>query len=148
MTEGNTDRRMSETESVPIHSSMYSRHSRNHVESVSVEVCHIMTMLGYGEEIRRRRVEKNREWDILLNPFIDNVTFITAGSKAEGLTCINESDYDFLFVPNNVLCVEAGVDLHTISDDVQDGYTCKPRTLQDVTRETWFLTSKLYKSYY
>ncbi|KAH3850359.1 hypothetical protein DPMN_092770 [Dreissena polymorpha] len=58
-----------------------------------------MTLLGYGDGIRRGRFEKNRTWDILINARFVAVTSITAGSKAEGLTCFKESDYDRLFVP-------------------------------------------------
>ncbi|KAH3850407.1 hypothetical protein DPMN_092818 [Dreissena polymorpha] len=78
-----------------------------------------MTLLGIGEKIRRRRVKKYRENDMLVNAVSDNVTAITTGSKAEGLTCLNESDCDILFVPNSVLCVEAGVNLHTIPEDIE-----------------------------
>ncbi|KAH3850236.1 hypothetical protein DPMN_092643 [Dreissena polymorpha] len=52
------------------------------------------------------------------NTCSDYKTVITAGSKAESLVCLEESDTDRLFVLNNVLCVEAGVDLHTIPDDI------------------------------
>ncbi|KAH3845410.1 hypothetical protein DPMN_087690 [Dreissena polymorpha] len=83
-------------------------HFRNYVESVSVEICTIMTRLGYGEEIRRWRVEKYRELDRLQD------LPITAGSKAEGLTCRFESDYDILYPLRNVLSVETGINLHTI----------------------------------
>ncbi|KAH3694300.1 uncharacterized protein LOC127862994 [Dreissena polymorpha] len=124
MAEGGTDRSMPETERVPIHGSLYSRHSRNHVEGVSVEVCNIMTRLGYGEEIRQRRVEKYREYDMMCNELekhlmIKGITTITVGSKGEGLTCLQESDNDKLLVLNRFLCVEPGVDIHTIPDDIQ-----------------------------
>ncbi|XP_052274790.1 uncharacterized protein LOC127874474 [Dreissena polymorpha] len=119
MSEGRIDLTMSDTGRVSIHNSLYSRYSRNHVEGVSVEVCHIMTLLGYGEETRRRRVEKYRENDMLWNAQHLDSTFITAGSKAEGLTCWLESDHDLLFMPKGVLCVEAGIDLHTIPDEIE-----------------------------
>ncbi|KAH3734256.1 hypothetical protein DPMN_040695 [Dreissena polymorpha] len=77
-----------------------------------------MTHLGYGEEIRRRRILKYRKRDRIVNAKWIYITFITAGSKAEGLTCCYESDYENVFVPKDVLCVEAGVDLHTIPNDI------------------------------
>ena len=77
-----------------------------------------MTRLGYGEMMRRWRVEKYREYDRLMNKQGNAVTNITAGSKAEGLTCYLESDWDVLFVLTNVLCVEADLNLLTISDDI------------------------------
>ncbi|XP_052238071.1 uncharacterized protein LOC127849511 isoform X2 [Dreissena polymorpha] len=113
----------SEIRSICRHSSLYSRHSRNHLEIMSMEICTIMTRLGYGEMMRRWRVEKYREYDRLMNARSLNkqgnaVTYITAGSKAEGLTCYLESDWDILFVLTDVLCVQADINLLTISDDI------------------------------
>ena len=84
-----------------------------------MEVCYIMTLLGYGEEIRRRRVENFRECDMLTSAGFSPCTFITAGSKAEELACWNESDLDRLSLLNSVLCVEAGINVQTIPDDMQ-----------------------------
>ncbi|KAH3694699.1 hypothetical protein DPMN_082140 [Dreissena polymorpha] len=106
------------TESETGYNSLYSRHSRNYVESVSVEISSIMTRLGYGEEIRRWRAEKYREIDRLWNARLRDETVITAGSKAEGLTCAHESDLDVLSVLNGVLCVEAGINLYTIPENI------------------------------
>ncbi|KAH3741965.1 hypothetical protein DPMN_048695 [Dreissena polymorpha] len=50
---------------------------------MSVEICTIMTRLGYGEEMRRWIVEKYREHDRLINAQPSEVTDITAGSKAD-----------------------------------------------------------------
>ncbi|KAH3808872.1 hypothetical protein DPMN_137231 [Dreissena polymorpha] len=102
----------------------YSVHFQNYVEDVSVEVCNIMSRLGYGEEIRWRRVEKVRVNDMLFTARAKNIhsnikTVITAGSKAEGLACLLESDLDRLFVHNSACGVEAVVDLHTIPDDIE-----------------------------
>ncbi|KAH3733694.1 hypothetical protein DPMN_040127 [Dreissena polymorpha] len=88
-----------------------------------MEICIIMTRLGYGEMMRRWRIEKYREYDRLLNARslnkqINVATIITAGSKAEGLTCCLESDWDTLFLLADVLCVEADINLLTISDDI------------------------------
>ncbi|XP_052252687.1 uncharacterized protein LOC127859365 isoform X2 [Dreissena polymorpha] len=87
MAEGGFGCTDTETGSVPRPISLYSRHSQNYVESVSVEICTIMNRLGYGEEMRRWRVAKYRERDRLTNAYLSNITLITAGSKAEGLTC-------------------------------------------------------------
>ncbi|KAH3733810.1 hypothetical protein DPMN_040245 [Dreissena polymorpha] len=128
MAEGVIGYSESETGSVPRHSSLYSRHSRNYVERVSVEISTIMTRLGYGEEIRLWRVAKYRELGKLHNKAMvsfglmgakhyNNMNII-AGSKAEGLTCHLESDIDLLMVLPYSLCVEAGINLHTIEDDI------------------------------
>ncbi|XP_052229565.1 uncharacterized protein LOC127843798 isoform X2 [Dreissena polymorpha] len=118
MAEGDIRRIEPGSENVPIYSSLYSRHSRNYVESVSVETCTIMNRLGYGDEIRRWRVEKFRQIDRLYNAELSYVTGITAGSKAEGLTGYLESDWDILFVVDDILCVEAGINIHTITGDM------------------------------
>ncbi|XP_052219460.1 uncharacterized protein LOC127836863 [Dreissena polymorpha] len=125
MAEGGIGCTDSETGSVPRHSSLYSRHSQNYVESVSVEICTIMTRLGYGEEMRRWRVATYRECDRLRNAHLSNRsasksigTLITAGSKGEGLTCSLESDYDSLFLLKNVICLEAGINLYSKPDDL------------------------------
>ncbi|KAH3741934.1 hypothetical protein DPMN_048664 [Dreissena polymorpha] len=78
-----------------------------------------MTRLGYGEEMRRWRVEKHRENDRMHNAGSHDFTEITAGSKAEGLTCLLEGDLDLLTVLNGVLCVEAGISIQTILDGVE-----------------------------
>ncbi|KAH3825244.1 hypothetical protein DPMN_127118 [Dreissena polymorpha] len=80
-------------------------------------MCSLMTTLGYGEEIRRRRTDNYRERDRRINSIQNYFTAITAGSKAEGLTCPRESDFDWLIVLNDVLCVESGISLRTIQDD-------------------------------
>ncbi|KAH3733142.1 hypothetical protein DPMN_039567 [Dreissena polymorpha] len=85
---------------------------------MSMEICTIMTRLGYGEEMRRWRVEKYRETVRLFNTRSRDGILITAGSKAEGLTCFLESDWDIMEVMKGVLCVEAGINLHTIPDDI------------------------------
>ncbi|KAH3754819.1 hypothetical protein DPMN_189501 [Dreissena polymorpha] len=78
-----------------------------------------MTRLGYGEEIRRWRVEKYKEYDRLSNVKpVGNLTQISAESKKEGLSCIGESDFDFLCFVNGVLCVEADINLNTIPDGI------------------------------
>ncbi|KAH3840107.1 uncharacterized protein LOC127879556 [Dreissena polymorpha] len=118
MAEGGIDPAMPQTENAPESSSLYSRHPQNYVENVSMVISTIMTRLGYGEEIRRWRIKKYKMNDRLSNARPEGVTEITAGSKAEGLTCCFENDWDILFVLNDVLCVEAGTHIHTIPDDI------------------------------
>ncbi|XP_052253273.1 uncharacterized protein LOC127859808 [Dreissena polymorpha] len=119
MAEGGFGCTDTETGSVPRPISLYSRHSQNYVESVSAEICTIMTRLGYGEEMRRWRVAGYREFDRLINASQSTSTLITAGSKAEGLTCFLESDHDFLFLLKNVICLKAGINLYSIPGDLQ-----------------------------
>ncbi|KAH3798422.1 hypothetical protein DPMN_152021 [Dreissena polymorpha] len=77
-----------------------------------------MTRLGYGEQIRRWRVARYCEHDRHLNAQLRDFTITTAGSKAEGLTCLFESDRDLLHALNGVICVETGINLNTIPDDI------------------------------
>ncbi|KAH3741950.1 hypothetical protein DPMN_048680 [Dreissena polymorpha] len=86
---------------------------------MSMEICTIMTRLGYSEEIRRWRVEKYREIDSLQSARRSDDTLITAGSKAEGLTGVFESDMDFLYVLKGLLCVEAGISIYSIQADIE-----------------------------
>ncbi|KAH3874329.1 hypothetical protein DPMN_037571 [Dreissena polymorpha] len=119
MAEGGIRRSQLKTGSDPIFSTLYRNHSqasRNNVERASLEVCNIMTRLGYGE-IRRRRSEKAREFAMSTNIRANEFTTITSGYKAEGLSCIFESDLDTLIVMKRILCVEAGTDLETIPCD-------------------------------
>ncbi|KAH3693214.1 hypothetical protein DPMN_192616 [Dreissena polymorpha] len=44
---------------------------------------------------------------------------IISGRKAEGQTGFCESDHDWLYMLNRVLCVEGGISLHTIPDDIE-----------------------------
>ncbi|KAH3792728.1 uncharacterized protein LOC127838386 isoform X2 [Dreissena polymorpha] len=118
MAEGGFGCTDSETDRVHRHSSLYSRHSRNYVESVSVEISTIMTRLGYGEEMRKWRVKKYKDLDKLSIGRQKEETIITAGSKAEGLTSYLESDHDMLHLQNFILCVETGISLHTIPEDM------------------------------
>ncbi|KAH3689463.1 hypothetical protein DPMN_194464 [Dreissena polymorpha] len=77
-----------------------------------------MTRLGYGEKMRQWRVEKYRGKDKPNNAKLGRMTVMTAGSKAEGLTCFFENDWDVLLILDHVRCVEAVVSLQTISDDI------------------------------
>ncbi|KAH3733311.1 uncharacterized protein LOC127850738 [Dreissena polymorpha] len=118
MAEGATGYTESETERVQRHPSLYNRHSRDYAKSVSLKISTVMTRLWCGEEIRRWRVEKYREYDRILTSEQSDVTIQTAGSKAEGLTCFLESDRDMFYVLKGVLCVEAGINPHTIPNDI------------------------------
>ncbi|KAH3812154.1 hypothetical protein DPMN_140577 [Dreissena polymorpha] len=44
---------------------------------------------------------------------MDNMTFITVGSKGEGLTSFYENDEDILYVSNDIICLEDGVTVST-----------------------------------
>ncbi|KAH3740933.1 uncharacterized protein LOC127850899 [Dreissena polymorpha] len=84
------------------------RRSRYAYEDESRETSNIMNILGYGPEIRQKRREHYIEIDRLFNTFGENLlsTYITAGSKAEGLTCLYDSDIDTIFVLPYVVCLE------------------------------------------
>ncbi|KAH3733562.1 hypothetical protein DPMN_039991 [Dreissena polymorpha] len=53
-----------------------------------------------------------------MNGRLSTVKGITAGSKAAGLVRVLENDRDILIVLNDVLHVEAGINLHAIPDDI------------------------------
>ncbi|KAH3864921.1 hypothetical protein DPMN_027954 [Dreissena polymorpha] len=72
-----------------------------------------MSILGYGPEIRQKRRDLYKERDRLFNTWNSELlVFITAGSKAEELTCSYESDTDIIFVSPYVMCMENSFD-HT-----------------------------------
>ncbi|KAH3733302.1 hypothetical protein DPMN_039728 [Dreissena polymorpha] len=120
MAEGGMGRTDFEPESNIRHSSLYARYSQNYIESVSLEISVIMTRLVYGEKNRRWRAEKFKEFDLLRNAALGRyMTGITVGSKAEGLTCWLESAKDWLMVVNGILCVEAGININYILNDIE-----------------------------
>ncbi|XP_052263834.1 uncharacterized protein LOC127866978 isoform X2 [Dreissena polymorpha] len=84
------------------------RRSRYAYEHESRETSNIMNILGYGPEIRQKRREHFIERDRLLNTRREDFscTSITAGSKAEGLTRLFESDNDTILVLPYVVCLE------------------------------------------
>ncbi|KAH3874550.1 hypothetical protein DPMN_037796 [Dreissena polymorpha] len=68
--------------------------------------------LGYGSVIRQKRIEAYMEMDSLSN-WVN-----TSGSKAEGLTCTNESDRDLIMACPNAVCLEDGIDERTIQGHI------------------------------
>ncbi|KAH3875177.1 hypothetical protein DPMN_038440 [Dreissena polymorpha] len=73
-----------------------------------------MGCLGYGSHIRQARVDAYREYDSIITASDPGAgTVITTGSKAEGLTCLFESDLDEMVVLDGVLCLENGVGADT-----------------------------------
>ncbi|XP_052258689.1 uncharacterized protein LOC127863309 isoform X2 [Dreissena polymorpha] len=89
-------------------------------EDESKETSTIMNLLGYGPVIRQKRIEALNEWDRLWNAhcFDGVASSITAGSKAQGLTCVFESDKDMIYVLPNTMCLEYGFDESTIPDHI------------------------------
>ncbi|KAH3791473.1 hypothetical protein DPMN_144959 [Dreissena polymorpha] len=70
-----------------------------------------MNVLGYGPHIRQARIDAYKAWDRHMTARKGgSLTWITTGSKAEGLTSYRESDRDLMCVRNNVICLEEGVD--------------------------------------
>ncbi|KAH3803006.1 hypothetical protein DPMN_156704 [Dreissena polymorpha] len=76
-----------------------------------------MTRLGYGEVMRRWRIERQKQMEMIINARPNSATHITAGSKAEGLTSLLQGDWDWLVQLKGVLCVEDGINLHTIPEN-------------------------------
>ncbi|XP_052223316.1 uncharacterized protein LOC127839152 isoform X1 [Dreissena polymorpha] len=80
-------------------------------EQASAETSTLMNVLGYGPHIRQARIEAYKASDRHETAkALGIVTYITTGSKAEGLTSYLESDIDVLFVTESVICLEDGVD--------------------------------------
>ncbi|KAH3792877.1 hypothetical protein DPMN_146378 [Dreissena polymorpha] len=74
-----------------------------------------MNVLGYGPHIRQARIEAYKASDRHNTAKARGiVTYITTGSKAEGLTSYLESDVDKLFVTESVICLEDGVDSSSV----------------------------------
>lgn len=67
----------------------------------------IMSVMGYSKECIDYRVAACKERDSMLSNTHENMTRITAGSKAEGVACWLESDYDVMLVSTDILCVES-----------------------------------------
>ncbi|KAH3793809.1 hypothetical protein DPMN_147331 [Dreissena polymorpha] len=84
-------------------------------EQASAETSTLMNVLGYGPHIRQARIEaykaSDRHYTALAR---GTVTWITTGSKAEGLTSFMESDRDQLIVKESVICLEDGVDSSSV----------------------------------
>ncbi|KAH3793828.1 uncharacterized protein LOC127838702 isoform X4 [Dreissena polymorpha] len=84
-------------------------------EQASAETSTVMNVLGYGPHIRQARIEaykaSDRHWTAKAR---GTATFITTGSKAEGLTSFLESDIDELVVTERVICLEDGVDSSSV----------------------------------
>ncbi|XP_052285002.1 uncharacterized protein LOC127881290 [Dreissena polymorpha] len=95
--------------------SLSSRHALLQYEHAAKETCTLMDWLGYGPHIRQARSEAYKVHDRLLTALSGgSATWITTGSKAEGLTCYLESDRDIICVNNNLICIEEGVDSSNI----------------------------------
>ncbi|KAH3791856.1 uncharacterized protein LOC127837150 [Dreissena polymorpha] len=80
-------------------------------EQLSAETCILMNVLGYGPHIRQARIDAFKAHDRHMTALArGNSTWVTTGSKAEGLTNYRESDTDSMCVTNHVMCLEEGVD--------------------------------------
>ncbi|KAH3874570.1 uncharacterized protein LOC127869249 [Dreissena polymorpha] len=122
------------------------RRSRYEYEDESKETSTIMDLLGYGPAIRQKRKDvyqwRDRLYNRYFNNFIDYDPMVTAGSKAEGLTCVYESDIDVIHVLPYTVCLEDGFNESTIPDHFivlmmntqgcNSGY-CKPLLLRPDT---------------
>ncbi|KAH3752300.1 hypothetical protein DPMN_186916 [Dreissena polymorpha] len=84
-----------------------------------------MDSLGFGSHIRQARRAAYKAWDRLTNALMGfNDTWITTGSKAEGLTSFLKSDRDTICVHNNVICLEEGVDSSNIPGETNIFRSC------------------------
>ncbi|KAH3708741.1 uncharacterized protein LOC127857023 isoform X2 [Dreissena polymorpha] len=84
-------------------------------EQASAETSTLMNVLGYGPHIRQARIEAYKALDRYNTAGSRGTqTWITTGSKAEGLTSFLESDRDHLIVTESVICLEDGVDSSSV----------------------------------
>ncbi|XP_052267858.1 uncharacterized protein LOC127869379 isoform X2 [Dreissena polymorpha] len=107
MAEGGSCRDKPEPEFVPRPSGLHCRNSQVQCENGSLEICSLMNCLGYGPQITQARRDAYREHDRLWTAQKSgSVTRITTGSKAEGLTGFSESDFDYMFIVEGIMCLE------------------------------------------
>ncbi|XP_052222586.1 uncharacterized protein LOC127838702 isoform X5 [Dreissena polymorpha] len=84
-------------------------------EQASAETSTLMNILGYGPHMRQARIEAYKAFDRHMTAEVRGIaTWITTGSKAEGLTSYLESDVDKLFVTESVICLEDDVDSSSV----------------------------------
>ncbi|XP_052798326.1 uncharacterized protein LOC128230256 [Mya arenaria] len=76
-------------------------------QQLSRNVFQVMNQLGYSPDMVNKRRQMQKDMDIAYNKNGDRYTRITAGSKAEGITCPYESDHDRLYEDKHVACVVA-----------------------------------------
>ncbi|XP_053406348.1 uncharacterized protein LOC128559165 [Mercenaria mercenaria] len=80
------------------------------MEDISRFVCCALDHIGYDREIIEIRRNCWRELSRMVNETISHNTGIhltIAGSKAEGITSYRESDIDFMFLLNDVICTDS-----------------------------------------
>ncbi|XP_045215586.2 uncharacterized protein LOC123565880 [Mercenaria mercenaria] len=76
------------------------------MEDISRFVCYTLDHIGYSQDIIRLRRNYWRKYTRLFNESF-GCNCITAGSKAEGITSVCESDMDCMFLPNNAICTDS-----------------------------------------
>ncbi|KAH3737165.1 uncharacterized protein LOC127849586 [Dreissena polymorpha] len=127
------------------HGSVHSRQALFQYEHFSAETCTLMNCLGYGPQIRGARINAYKAYGRYLTAitrsqptfittgskaegltgYLNGDTFITTGSKAEGITCPLESDIDLIRVTDTVICLEDGVDSSTIPAEINILRSCR-----------------------
>ncbi|KAH3793080.1 hypothetical protein DPMN_146585 [Dreissena polymorpha] len=84
-----------------------------------------MNILGYGLHIRQARRDAYKAQDRLDTAHMcGSATWITTGSKAEGLTSYLESDRDSIFVRHDVISLEEGVDSRSVPEETNIFRSC------------------------
>ncbi|KAH3708745.1 uncharacterized protein LOC127857997 isoform X2 [Dreissena polymorpha] len=90
-------------------------HKQFQNEQASAKTSTLMNVLGYEPHIRQARIEAYKASDRHYTAKArGRLTWITTGSKAEGLTSLLESDTDKLIVTESVICLEDGVDSSSV----------------------------------
>ncbi|KAL4239349.1 hypothetical protein ACF0H5_000166 [Mactra antiquata] len=85
--------------------------------SVSQKVFDLMNCIGYSPSMVKKRRKVFREKEAMFSSVNQEFTFITAGSKGEGLTSSFESDYDRLSIYRDIICIYPDTDVD-ISDSI------------------------------
>ncbi|XP_052221710.1 uncharacterized protein LOC127838171 [Dreissena polymorpha] len=105
--------------------SVSSGHDLFRFEFASAETCTLMNVLGYGTHIRQARRDAYKVHDKIFTARArGSVTWITTGSKAEGLTSYLESDRDYMCVTKRVICLEEGVDSSNVPGETNIFRSC------------------------
>ncbi|WAR01872.1 hypothetical protein MAR_008430, partial [Mya arenaria] len=104
-------------------------------QQLSRNVFQVMNQLGYSPDMVNKRRQMQKDMDIAYNKNGDRYTRITAGSKAEGITCPYESDHDRLYEDKHVACVVAPEENSEITEkSMQKGWKSHAKAGPSVPR--------------
>ena len=93
-------------------------------QEVSYLVSTVLECLGYGKDQRLKRKDLYKQIDEKRNKDAQPMfTFITVGSKGEGLTNVFEKDRDMLVIGSSGICVDKSYDTSRPPNDDKNVFT-------------------------